>query len=86
MGSVTCTKVLSHMRIIPAVLGITNMPLMDDYCISGNGVGVGYGRTRGGGLSSGPADWEPYGDGWCYGIGGGRGVGSGYGGIDGSNG
>ena len=85
MGSVMCTKTLPYMRVIPALLGITDMPFWDDHNLSGDGVGKGYGRTWGGGFSSGPIDWEPYGDGWSYGFANGRGVGSGYGGTDGSN-
>ncbi len=88
MGSVTCTKVLPYMRLIPALLGIFNLPLLISHHGNGDGVGKGnrfYGTIGGGGAGYGPANWHTHGDGWPYGTGKGGGVGSGYGGMDGSN-
>lgn len=83
------TKVLPYMRLIPALLGITDMPLLISHNWHGDGTGKGhhyYGTLGGNGAGCGPGNWNPYGDGWSYGNGKGWGAGSGYGGIDGSNG
>lgn len=76
-------KVLPYMRLIPALLGIANMPLLISHHGNGDGVGVGYGRTWGGGFSYGPHNWDDFGDGWECGNGKGRGHGCGYGGLNG---
>jgi hypothetical protein len=73
------TKVLRWARIIPTLLGVTDLPLDNKvYPTHGGGNGVGwqwYGRSNGAGDGYGPDPWDKWGDGHHYGGGNGRGVG-----------
>lgn len=83
VDTVTCTKVLRWVRLIPTLLGIEDLPLENKaYPAHGMGNGMGWhghGQVNGQGTGYGPVPWYTWGDGLYYGGGNGRGIGYGYG-------